>query len=162
MTLVTKEKEILEYSRCCAVEAALKEAGERTSGGVVAAAVTNQNHVWVLCRQDYPRDSIAYPEMRAGDVVGVIFCFVLQMNPVGLVWKYVEPPQARRKALETAWTPGLPMAESGEIGYFPRELPTDCPLEFLHMFPKYLRPSQEWREAVYRHHGQVLPYQGGE
>ena len=72
------EKEILDYSRFCAIEQALKEAGERSSGGVVAAAVTNQNHVWVLCRHGgYTFDSIAYPELRAGDVVGVIFCFVL-------------------------------------------------------------------------------------
>ena len=151
------EKEILDYSRFCAIERALKEAGERTTGGVVASAVTPNHHVWVVCRHGgQPFDSIAYPELRAGDVVGVIFCFVLQMNRA---WDYRASPQQRRKFMETAWSPGLPMAESGEIGYFPRELPTDCPLEFLHMFPKYLRPSQEWREAVYRHHGQVLPYE---
>lgn len=154
MIAFNSEKEILEYSRFCAIERALEEAGERTTGGVVASAVTPQNHVWVVCRHGgYSFDSIAYPELRAGDVVGVIFCFILNQN---LCMDYRASPQLRRKFFETAWSPGLPKVES-ELRDFPT-YPTDCPLEFLHLFPRYLFVSQEWREDVYRHHEQVLPY----
>ena len=156
MITFNSEKEILDYSRFCAIEKALKEAGERTSGGVVASAVTPLDHVWVVCRHGgFSFDSIAHEqELRAGEVVGVIFCFRLNLNRA---WDYRASPQQRREFMLTAWSPGVPKVEK-EISDFPT-YPTDCPLEFLHLFPRYLFVSQEWREDVYRHHGQVLPYE---
>lgn len=156
MTMTFKSrKDILEYSRCCAVEAALT--GER-SRGLVAAAVTPQNHVWLVCQHRYTHDGVAFPEVRAGDCVGVILCYkLLRAKRLGYLLR-TALPREKQQLLEGAWYLSLPMAECDP--HDAGNLPADCPLEFLHILPKYLRPSQEWRESVYRHHEQVLPYNG--